>query len=173
MTASGQVSLPGKLLLAFASTLILGSRPRRTHNHIFMSHNSGSCATTSFLAKSQSSPINCWWPSPAQWFLVSGAVRTHYHIFVFWRLLLVLQWDPLFEEGRGLTSTGHSPFVGGVSPHWLAKLPQRSHYISSAEAAQKHRFQKFLHCRRYVHEPLPSDGSIVYPAVPTQWTMFK
>jgi hypothetical protein len=36
----------GDLLLGLASTAILGSGSGRTHDHIFVSHDSGSCATT-------------------------------------------------------------------------------------------------------------------------------
>jgi hypothetical protein len=35
----------GKLLLALASTVILGSEPRGTHDHILLSHDSGCRAT--------------------------------------------------------------------------------------------------------------------------------
>jgi hypothetical protein len=113
MTAVGQVSVSGKLLV-FVSIVILGFRPRWTYDHIFMSHNSGTCATTSFLTKSQSSPTNCCWSSPAQWFLVLDLVGTHDHISVLSRPLRVLKWGLFFDEGRALTTTGHS-FSGQVA----------------------------------------------------------
>jgi hypothetical protein len=34
------VSQTGKLLLVFASAVILGSKPCRTNGHVFLSHNS-------------------------------------------------------------------------------------------------------------------------------------
>jgi hypothetical protein len=34
------VSQMGKLLLVFASAVILGFKPYRTHGHVFLSHNS-------------------------------------------------------------------------------------------------------------------------------------
>jgi hypothetical protein len=40
----------GKLLLALGSTVILDSGSRGTHDHIFLSHDSGSLATTSPLS---------------------------------------------------------------------------------------------------------------------------
>jgi hypothetical protein len=38
---------PGKLLLVLASTVILGSQSGGTHDHILLSHDSGSRATFS------------------------------------------------------------------------------------------------------------------------------
>jgi hypothetical protein len=40
----------------------------------------------------------------------------HDHIFVFPRLLLVLKWDLIFNERRGLNATGHSPSTRGWVP---------------------------------------------------------
>jgi hypothetical protein len=68
----------------------------------------GDCFTTI------SSPVqysNFFWHSPAQ-FLISGSFGTHDHIFVLSTLLRVLKWGLLFDERRGLTVTGHSPFIG-------------------------------------------------------------
>jgi hypothetical protein len=50
--------------------------------------------------------------SPAQSFFVSGPIDTHGHIYVLTRLLHVLKWGLLFDERRGLTTTGHSPAIG-------------------------------------------------------------
>jgi hypothetical protein len=76
----------GKLLLAFANTVVLGSL--------------------------QFSPVNCCWFLPAQLFLASGPVGTHDHIFVLSRLLRSMKWCLLYEERRGLTTALHAPFTG-------------------------------------------------------------
>jgi hypothetical protein len=51
-------------------------------------------------------------PSPAQTILVSGPVGNYDHIFVFPRLSPVLKWGLLFDNRRGLTTTGHSLSTG-------------------------------------------------------------
>jgi hypothetical protein len=57
-----------KLLLTFASTVILGAEFHGTHDHILLSD----CCR-------MSSPVNCCWSWPAQLFLVSNPFGTHYH----------------------------------------------------------------------------------------------
>jgi hypothetical protein len=44
--------------------------------------------------------------------LVSGPVGNFDCTFVPTRLLRVLKWGLLFDERRGLTAIGHSPFTG-------------------------------------------------------------
>jgi hypothetical protein len=44
--------------------------------------------------------------------LDSNPVRTHDHIFIFYRLVRVLKWGLLIEERKGLTTTGHPPPTG-------------------------------------------------------------
>jgi hypothetical protein len=48
----------------------------------------------------QSSPVNCCWLYPTQWFLDSGPVGTSDHIFVPSRLLLLLKWGLFLEESE-------------------------------------------------------------------------
>jgi hypothetical protein len=54
--------------------------------------------------------LNCYWSSPAQ------SRRYPWPRFLFSsRHVRVLRWDPLFDERRGLTTTGHSPSAGSDS----------------------------------------------------------
>jgi hypothetical protein len=58
--------------------------------------------------------VNCCWYSPAQSILVSGPVGTHDRNFICAFLECYLFWNGgLFDERRGLTTTGHSPSAGG------------------------------------------------------------
>jgi hypothetical protein len=51
--------------------------------------------------------VNSCWPWPAQPILVSGPVGINGCIFVISKNLHVLKWDLLFNERRGLTTSGH------------------------------------------------------------------
>jgi hypothetical protein len=82
----------GNLLLALATTVILYFWPSRTHDHIFLSHDS--------LRMMVRRVVICCWPSPVQSFLVSGPIRSHDHSF-FPRHLGVLNWGLLFSKRRG------------------------------------------------------------------------
>jgi hypothetical protein len=73
------------LLLVFVSTVVTGSGSSRTHGYVLLPHDFESSATA-LLCSAQSisvqfSPVSCWWSSPAQSFLVSSPVGTHYHFF--------------------------------------------------------------------------------------------
>jgi hypothetical protein len=70
----------------------------------------------------QFSPVNCWWPLPAQSFLVSAPVGTHDHIFVFRRLLRVLKWGLFFGVRCDVTTTGPSPSTHSLSD-WVMSGP--------------------------------------------------
>jgi hypothetical protein len=67
--------------------------------------NSGGCRFRSQLGH-QSSKLMLALVSTV--LLLSGPVRTHDHIFVLSRLVRVFKWGLLFDERRGLTSTGPS-----------------------------------------------------------------
>jgi hypothetical protein len=82
---------------------------------VFTSLPAGYHLTTNSLAFSiQSSPVNCYLPSPTQSFLNSVPVGTHDRIFIFSRLLRVLNWGLFVDKRRGLTTTGHSPSAGAT-----------------------------------------------------------
>lgn len=85
------LSASGKLLLVFASTFIIGLEPRETHEHFFQS-------IEDYRHSWSFGRVNCWWPSPAQLFSVSGLVETHAHIFVFTKTFLCfVMGHPLWE----------------------------------------------------------------------------
>jgi hypothetical protein len=67
MKLSSPLGRLGKFLLVLASTIILGSEFHGTHDHILLSHDSGSHAT---LSLPRLGWVNCCWPLPAQSFLV-------------------------------------------------------------------------------------------------------
>jgi hypothetical protein len=67
------------------------------------------------MALFQSIQVNCCWPSSAQPLLVSDPYGTQDHSFVLSILLRVLKWGLLFDERRGLTTTGHSLSIGSDS----------------------------------------------------------
>jgi hypothetical protein len=69
----------------------------------FMSHDSGVMQLPSLTLYS---PVNCCWPSPALSLLVSGPVGNQDHIFVRSRRSRALNWGLLFDERRGLNTTG-------------------------------------------------------------------
>jgi hypothetical protein len=80
-----------KLLLAFASTVVFGSRSHRTHGHMCL-WDCWSCATR-LTREWLSCPANCCWPSPAQ-FMVSGP---HDQIWSF-QDLICLEISPFRRE---------------------------------------------------------------------------
>jgi hypothetical protein len=129
----------GKLLLALASTVILGSGSSGTHGHILLYHYSRTLA--SWLSRlnvycASSSLFNWCWSSPAQSFLVSGHVGTHFQVrsnsvYVFRKGSL------LFDERKGVGLSEHAPhFSTGVPvrvrciPYTLCHLLQDIHSIS-------------------------------------------
>jgi hypothetical protein len=85
-TADLTLSILGKLLLVFVSTVILGSRSLgsfRTHENVFR-------------APTSVGQVNCCWPSSAQSFLVLGPVMTRNRILC---VLRSLRYFLLWEKG--------------------------------------------------------------------------
>jgi hypothetical protein len=72
--------LVSKLLLALTSKTILGSRSHRTHDHIFLPHDSRVVQMINFWVLSIS--VNCCKPLAAQLLLLSGPVGIHGQFFV-------------------------------------------------------------------------------------------
>jgi hypothetical protein len=69
----------GKLLLALASKVILGSEPR-THENILLFHYLGVLSIPCFYRK-LIGRVDCRWPSPVQSFLASGLVDINEQYF--------------------------------------------------------------------------------------------
>jgi hypothetical protein len=90
-----------------ASTVILGSGSYRTHDCIFLSHDS----------ESPGSRVNCYWPSPAQSVLVLGPVGIHDHIFVLSKAFMCFEMGPSFNKRKGLTTTGDHLCWADTSRH--------------------------------------------------------
>jgi hypothetical protein len=98
------LSVPGEVLLAFASRVILGSTPCKIHDHSFLPHNSRSRAPTSV----------CWSGNlllalSAESNSVLGPAGTHDHMFVLFKPFPILIRGFFSEERTGLTTTGHAP----------------------------------------------------------------
>jgi hypothetical protein len=84
----------------------------------------------------QFSPVNFFWSSPAQSYLISVLVETHNCIFVLSRFLHVSKWGRLVDERRGPTATG-------LAFSLLLSLTLTPHIHLHSRPSQRH-FQLYI-----------------------------
>jgi hypothetical protein len=71
--------------------------------------------------------VICYWPSPAQSFLVSAPIETHAYISVRSKTSCILKWNLLFVEMRGPTTAAEYRRLSAIltALQWFAAGPRQ------------------------------------------------